>query len=147
MHAETEPAIDFPDLIRESTLGFPTTALCAIAGGLVIPWSRVAGVLLFVPCVLSGANSLITTTRNATIRARWARSFASTLNHRQVKALIQKDPQRYTLHVRYYGSFDVVRLRPAAVLEDHQSGTLHAVYPPCARVVRTCEAIGTAIVS
>ena len=64
-----------------------------------------------------------------------------------MKALVQNDPQRYALHVQYYGGFDAQRLCPAAVLEDHQTGALCAVYPASNRVIATCEAFGTVIMS
>ena len=56
-------------------------------------------------------------------------------------------PQRFIVHVRYFGGFDAAPLRPAAVVENRETGVFIAVYPAKLRAWRRlCEEIGVQLV-
>ncbi|WDI42185.1 hypothetical protein [Bremerella sp. P1] len=147
MNKHIHPEVRFPELIRESTLEMPNYVIAGLIGAILLPFARIIGLLFFVPLIFHFISSVVTSLWNARIRSRWVRSFPSKINFRKLKPLILQDPQRYTLYVQYYGGFDAVRLRPAALLHDTQTGELIAVHPASYRAVQFCESHGVPIVS
>jgi hypothetical protein len=138
----------FPDLHRESTLELPVVgALSAIMGGLLLPVSWILGIIAFIPCGLWLLHSMWLGILNARLRYRWSRQFSRRLNWRQLRAMLEAEPQRFVVHLRYFGGFDAVPLRPAAVLEDRGTGGFAAIYPASRRVPRVCERYGVQLIA
>ena len=138
----------FPDLERESVLELPMIAL--LSGGLgivVLPFSKVIGLLVMLPCFLVFLHSTRISLANFFIRRRWSRSFARRISLRQLQTLIALEPSRYLLHVRYFGGFDASRLTPAAVLEDQNAGEFMALYPASWKATKIYENAGVPTVS
>jgi hypothetical protein len=137
----------FPELHRENTLDLPVVgALSAITGGLLLPVSWVLGVIALIPCGLWLLHSGWLGILNARLRYRWSRQFSRRLTWQELRAMLEAEPERFVVHVRYFGGFDVTPLRPAAVLEDRDTGDLAAIYPANWRVRQVCEQCGVLLI-
>jgi hypothetical protein len=139
--------VPFPELRHESTLELPVfAALGAIAGGLLLPVSLVLGAVAFLPCVLWLLHQAWLGILNGRLRDRWSRQFSRRLNWRQLRAMLERKPKRFIVHIRYFGGFDVTPLRPAAVAEDRSTGELAAIYPPSWHVPQVCEQLRVEVI-
>jgi hypothetical protein len=139
--------VAFPELHRESTLQLPVVAaLSAIAGGLLLPVSLTLGTIALVPCGLCLLYEVWLGILNGCLRYRWSRQYSRRLTVGQLCAHCAAEPKRFIVHIRYYSGFDVIRLCPAAVVEDRATGALAAVYPASWRVPLVCEQLGVRLV-
>jgi hypothetical protein len=139
--------LTFPELHRESTLEMlPVVALSAVASGLLLPWSLLLGVIALVPGALWLLCSTWVGILNARLRYRWSRQYAQRRSWRQLRGLLKSEPDRYVVHLRYFGGFDVTPLCPAAVVEERGTGDLAAVYPASWRVPQVCEQLGVQLI-
>ena len=139
--------VEFPELHRESTLDLPVVgALSAVAGGLFFPISWVLAVIAFLPCGFWLLHSARLGILNGRLRYRWSRRYSRRLDWRQLRGMLEAEPGRFIVHIRYFGGFDAVRLCPAAVVEDRGTGELSAVYPASWRVPRVCELSGVQMI-
>jgi hypothetical protein len=139
--------VEFPELHRESTLELPVVAaLSAIAGGLLLPVSLVVGAVAFLPCGLWLLHAAWLGILNRRLRDRWSRRFSRRLNGRQLRAVLEREPKRFIVHIRYFGGFDVIPLRPAVVVEDRATGEVAAIYPASWHVPRVCEQLGVEVI-
>lgn len=139
--------IAFPKLHRESTLELPVVgALSAIACGLLLPVSWKLGAVALMPCGLWVLYSTWLGFLNGRLRYVWSRQYSRRVNRRQLRALLETDPERFTVHLRFYGGLDVVSLCPAAVVEDSVTGELSAIYPASWSVPQICEKLGVRVI-
>ena len=139
--------IEFPELHRESTLGLLVPAgLSAIASGLLWPVSCRLGAIALIPGGLWLLYSAWLGVVNSRLRYRWSRQYARRVNCRQLRGMLAAAPNRFVVHVRYFGGFDVTPLRPAAVVEDRGTGDETAVYPASWRVHELCEKLGVELI-
>jgi hypothetical protein len=139
--------VPFPELHRDSTLDLPVVgALGAITAGLLLPAAWGLGVIAFIPCGLWLAHAARLGILNARLRHRWSRQFARRLDWRQLRSALATGPERFVVHVRYFGGFYASPLCPAAVLEDRATGALAAVHPASWRALRVCEQFGVQLI-
>ena len=144
---KAQAMVPFPELHRESTLELPVVgALSTIASGLLLPVSWVLGIIALVPCGLWLAHAAWLGIRNARLRRAWSRQFARRVGWRQFRSALAAGPERFVVHVRYFGGFDATPLRPAVVLEDRGTGELAAVHPASWRALRVCEQFGVQLI-
>ena len=147
MTEQTEtPRVHFPELIRTSTHEFSLASIFAMLGCMAIFFSNsigiiliIPGIILIIPLTINGFRSISISIRNVSRRTKWAQSFKAKINHRSLRRKVLAQPERYTMHVQYYGGLGTVRLCPAAILEDQSSSELTAVHPPSHRAVDLCE--------
>ncbi len=139
--------VTFPELLRGDALELPVVgALSALAGGLLSPFSLVLGTIAFIPCGLWLLYSIWLGILNARLRYSWSLLYSRRLPYCQLRTKLRAEPERFIVHVRYFGGFAAVRLCPAAVVEDRHTGNLTAIYPSSWRVLSLCEQIGVPLV-
>ena len=84
--------------------------------------------------------------RNWVLRFRWAQTLNGRMTAHQALRLLEGEPRRYLVHsCSYGGGFDAERLTPATCIEDTQSATLIAVFPPSSRFEAAAERLGTRV--
>jgi hypothetical protein len=141
-----ETRVPFPDLVRIGTMELPViAAVSAILGAVAFTQSKVAGGIIALPAVLWVLYGLSVDVLNTWRRWRWAARFDGRLSGRQAIKRVRAAPDRYLLHVGTYGGFDVVHLKPAAVLETRASGARWAIFPPSWRIIGVCEKLNVPI--
>jgi hypothetical protein len=132
--------IAFPEFHRESTLELPViAAISGIAAGIILPWSSLLGCIVLIPSLLITLSWVWNSTRNTIIRYQWSRRYPRRMSCWQLRKQLRAKPKNVVVHIRYYGGFDVKRLCHAAVLEDHQTGELTAIYPTSWQIPQWCE--------
>jgi hypothetical protein len=141
-----EPGVPFPDLVQIGTMELPViAAVSGILGAVVFTQSKIVGGIIALPALLWVLYGLSVDVLNTWRRWRWAAQFDGRLSGRQAIRRVRAAPDRYLLHVGPYGGFDVVHLKPAAVLEARAGGTRWAISPPSRKVVGICEKLNVPI--
>lgn len=137
----------YPDLHRTNSSELPVLAvITGVLGGLLTPRYPRLGTLILLPALLIFLYWLIAGLWNSLLRYRWSRACDGRLSARRLRELVGETPDRYRLHVRHYGGFDVMGLAPAAILEDRIEAKRFAVYPPSSKVIDYCKDKGTTVV-
>ena len=148
-----DETIHFPDFEVDSTFDVPPAAICAIVGAVVLAsaryfgiFAKIIGLLCFAPYALLLVNSLRVYIVNSLILFCWARAFERRTSSWRLKSLVQSEPERYVLHVRYFGGFDKQQPRtPTAILENRALAQLTAVYPSSWRAIKVCGQAGVEV--
>lgn len=155
---EDRPTMLFPELMRQSTFDFAVVVVSGMVGAVLLAAALrtvsglprivigVLGIVASLPWVVWVVYSVWQGIWNAVLRYRWSRQFPRRLSCKQLRAALAADPGRFVVHVRYFGGFDIMRLCPAAVLEDRTTGELAAVYPPDWQVTEMCEQFHVSLV-
>jgi hypothetical protein len=141
-----KPQVPFPDLVQPGTMVFPAVAVVSgVLGAFVFSQSKILGGVIALPAMLVLLYLLWVDVLNTWRRWRSAAGFDGRVSGRQAIKAVEAAPDRFLLHVCHYGGFDVVHLKPAAVLEVRASGSRWAIFPTSSRAIRTCEKLNVPI--
>lgn len=126
----TAENLQFPEFGRYPvTHRLPAVTLLALIAALTWPRWRWAGGIALILLLILALPMLVIDIANAWRRFAWVRGFEGRMHPRNLAAHVRQQPGRHRLHVRCYQGFGVNAVRPAAVLEDTQSGSLHVITP------------------
>jgi len=152
--------LHFPDLDRFYTLEtIPLMGLSMIVGFVVwslqshlqwgLPFLRVALLMIFACCVLTWGSVVVSMAlldvRNGVRRRNWAYTYRRQVHSRKVRRFLETDPNRYIVHVRYFGGFDVAAEAPVVAIEDTETEEIIAVHPAYTNIRDLCDRLKVSI--
>ena len=112
--------ISFPDRRQTNTdmlteyivVGF----ICVLFAGAVFRFSRILGVLFYIPLVYILGIDLFCSVSNRWREFQWSRAYRRRVSSRLISELVAAHPERYVLHVRFFRQISRTQSAPVCII-------------------------------